>query len=40
VDYDPTTGETSAPIEVWTVAFQGASVTFDSLEIYDPTSLD
>ena len=40
LDYDPSTGETSAPIEVWTVAPSGNSVAFDTLEIYDPTTLD
>jgi branched-chain amino acid transport system substrate-binding protein len=39
LDYDPITGETSAPIEVWTVAFDGSSVVFDTLEIYDPDKL-
>ncbi len=40
LDYDPETGETSAPIEVWTVEREDGVYSFGSLKIYDPTSLD
>ncbi len=40
LDYDASSGETSAPIEVWTVGREDGVYTFDSVTTYDPTSLD
>jgi branched-chain amino acid transport system substrate-binding protein len=39
LDYDDETGETSAPIEVWTVEKDDSSVSFDRLNLYDPSDL-
>jgi len=40
LDYDPVTGETSAPIDVWIVASDGSGVSFETLVTYDPGELD
>ena len=36
LDYDPETGETSAPIEVWGVVQVGGAVGFTTVETFDP----
>jgi branched-chain amino acid transport system substrate-binding protein len=36
LDYDPETGETSAPIEVWGVSASGSSYQFPEIETFNP----